>query len=153
DTSATHAILGPHDDSRVLVELHERKGARRVPRHGLQGLYHFAILLPDRPSLARFLQNLADLGEHPGMSDHLVSEAIYLQDPDNLGIEVYRDRPRAEWRRTGDQLEMASLPLDVGDLLAAGGGTPWSGAPKGTVMGHIHLHVGDIERAAGFYHA
>src|SRR5262245_42609596 len=103
DTSATHAILGPNDDPRVLVELHEKKGARTVPRRGLLGLFHFAILLPDRPSLGRFLQNLADLGEQPGMSDHLVSEAIYLQDPDNLGIEVYADRPRATWRSAVNQ--------------------------------------------------
>ncbi|MEK7401432.1 MAG: VOC family protein [Gemmatimonadota bacterium] len=152
DTSATHAILGPHDDDRVLVELHEKKGVRTVPRHGLLGLFHFAILLPDRPALGRFLHHLGELGEQPGMSDHLVSEAIYLQDPDNLGIEVYRDRPRVEWRRSGDQLEMATNPLDVRHLLAAAEGAPWQGAPKGTTMGHVHLHVGDIERAGSFYH-
>jgi catechol 2,3-dioxygenase len=152
DTSASHAILGPHDDDRVLVELHERKGARTVPRRGLLGLFHFAILLPDRPSLGRFLHHLAELGEQPGMSDHLVSEAVYLQDPDNLGIEVYRDRPRAEWRQIGNQLEMATNPLDVRSVLAAGEGASWTGAPKGTTMGHIHLHVGDIERASDFYH-
>jgi len=153
DSSATHAILGPHDDSRVLVELHERKGARTVPRRGLLGLFHFAILLPDRPSLGRFLGNLAELGEQPGMSDHLVSEAIYLQDPDNLGIEVYADRPRDQWRRTNGQLEMATNPLDVRSVLAAGEGASWTGAPAGTTMGHMHLHVGDIEGAASFYHA
>jgi catechol 2,3-dioxygenase len=153
DSSATHAILGPHDDSRVLVELHERKGARTVPRRGLLGLFHFAILLPDRPSLGRFLGNLAELGEQPGMSDHLVSEAIYLQDPDNLGIEVYADRPREQWRRTNGQLEMATNPLDVRSVLAAGEGASWTGAPAGTTMGHMHLHVGDIDGAASFYHA
>ena len=153
DTSATHAILGPHHDDRVLVELHEKKGARTVPRRGLLGLFHFAILLPDRESLGKFLQHLAEQGEQPGMSDHLVSEAIYLQDPDNLGIEVYRDRPRAEWRHAAGQLEMATIPLDVRGVLAAGEGAPWTGAPSGTTMGHVHLHVGDIEGAAEFYHA
>lgn len=152
DTSATHAILGPYDEARVLVELHERKGARTVPRRGLLGLFHFAILLPDRPALGRFLGNLAERGEQPGMSDHLVSEAIYLQDPDNLGIEVYADRPRSQWRLAGGQLEMATNPLDVRDVLAAADGAKWTGAPKGTTMGHIHLHVGDIERAGSFYH-
>jgi catechol 2,3-dioxygenase len=152
DSSATHAALGPHGDPSVLVELRERKGARTVPRRGLLGLFHFAILLPDRPSLGRFLGNLAELGEQPGMSDHLVSEAIYLQDPDNLGIEVYADRPRSQWRMAGDQMEMATNPLDVRDVLAASGGSPWTGAPKGTTMGHVHLHVGDIEGAASFYH-
>lgn len=152
DASATHAILGPHGDDRVLVELHERKSARTVARRGLLGLFHFAILLPNRPSLGRFLQNLAELGEQPGMSDHLVSEAIYLQDPDNLGIEVYADRPRSEWRLAGGQLQMGTMPLNVRDVLAAGEGAAWSGAPKGTTMGHIHLHVGDIEQAGAFYH-
>ncbi|HEX7938057.1 MAG TPA: VOC family protein [Gemmatimonadaceae bacterium] len=152
DTSATHAILGPHDDDRVLVELHEKKGVRAVPRRGLLGLYHFAILLPDQPALGRFLLNLAELGEQPGMSDHLVSEAIYLQDPDNLGIEVYRDRPRKAWRIMDGQLEMASNPLDVRSVLASAAGERWAGAPKGTTMGHVHLHVGDIEQAGKFYH-
>jgi len=152
DTSAAHAILGPHDDDRVLVELHEKRGVRPVPRRGLLGLYHFAILLPDQPALGRFLLNLAELGEQPGMSDHLVSEAVYLQDPDNLGIEVYRDRPRKAWRVMDGQLEMASNPLDVRSVLASAAGEQWTGAPKGTTMGHVHLHVGDIEGASRFYH-
>ena len=83
-----------------------RAGDRR--RRGLLGLYHFAVLLPDRASLARFLKHLARLGAQAGMSDHLVSEAIYLQDPDNLGIEVYSDRPRSDWKRAGRELMMAT---------------------------------------------
>lgn len=152
DASATHAILTAHDDATPLVELHEHTGARAVPTRGLLGLFHFAILLPDRAALGRFLLHLGELGEQPGMSDHLVSEAIYLQDPDNLGIEVYADRPRASWKHAMGQLEMATIPLNVRDVIAAGGQTPWRGAPKGTRMGHVHLHVGDIERSTAFYH-
>ena len=147
------ATLGPHDDDTPLLELHERRGVTAVPRRGLLGLYHFAILLPDRPSLGRFLQHVADLGLSPGMSDHFVSEAIYLQDPDNLGIEVYVDRPRSEWREEEGQIAMATEPLDVRSVLQAGGGQPWTGAPAGTRIGHVHLHVGDIPRAEAFYHA
>ncbi|MGH7637155.1 MAG: VOC family protein [Gemmatimonadaceae bacterium] len=147
------ATLGPHDDDTPLLELHERKGATMVPRRGLLGLYHFAILLPDQSALGRFLQHVADLGLRPGMSDHLVSEAIYLQDPDNLGIEVYRDRPRSEWTEENGQLTMATDPLDLRSVLLAGGDQPWTGAPAGTRIGHVHLHVGDIPQAESFYHA
>lgn len=150
--SDTHVTLGGEGSETPLVELHERKGARTVPRRGLLGLYHFAILLPDRASLGRFLQHLSNLGAQPGMSDHFVSEAIYLQDPDNLGIEVYADRPRSEWRVEDGQLSMSTVPLDVSSVLAAGEGKAWTGMPRGTTIGHVHLHVGDIEQASAFYH-
>jgi len=152
EQSATHALLGAEGSEAPLVRLREKKGAHSVPRRGLLGLFHFAILLPNRPTLGRFLQHLADLGVQPGMSDHLVSEAIYLQDPDNLGIEVYADRPRSTWKHAMGQLEMATMPLDVGDVIAAGGGEAWKGMPAGTTMGHMHLHVGDIDGASAFYH-
>ncbi len=84
-----------------LVELHEHPGAAPVPRRGRLGLYHYAILLPDRPALGRFLRHLSEIGERAGMSDHFVSEALYLTDPDGLGIEVYADRPRGAWRARG----------------------------------------------------
>ena len=147
------ATLGPHEDDTALLELHERKGAHTVPRRGLLGLYHFAILLPERPALGRLLQHVADLGLSPGMSDHFVSEAIYLQDPDNLGIEVYADRPRSEWREEDGQLWMTTAPLDVRSVLQAGAEQPWTGAPEGTRIGHVHLHVGDLAGAEAFYHA
>jgi catechol 2,3-dioxygenase len=92
------------------------------------------------------------LGEYAGMSDHFVSEAVYLSDPDGLGIEVYADRPQTEWRRNGRELVMTTDPLDVGSLIAAGGSTPWNGVPPGTTMGHIHLSVGSLETAERFYH-
>ena len=145
--------LGPHDDTRVLIELRERRGVRAVPRRGLLGLYHFAILLPGRAALGRFLRHLGTIREPAGMSDHLVSEAIYLTDPDGLGIEVYADRPRETWRFAESQLQMRTDPLDIEALLQVAGDEPWTGVPRGTVMGHIHLFVGDIARAESFYHA
>jgi catechol 2,3-dioxygenase len=81
-----------------------------------------------------------------------VSEAIYLRDPDGLGIEVYADRPRSTWRVAQGQLLMASDPLDGDSVLRAAGGTEWQGMPPGTTMGHVHLHVGDIDAASRFYH-
>jgi len=135
------------------VELHQHPGAAPVPRRGRLGLYHYAILLPDRPALGRFLRHLTEIGERAGMSDHFVSEALYLTDPDGLGIEVYADRPRGDWRHDDRQLTMTTIPLDVEAVLGAAGGEPWSGMPSGTVLGHVHLFVADLERAATFYHA
>jgi len=147
------ASLAAHSDDRVIVELVERAGASAVPRRGRLGLYHFAILLPDRAALGQFVAHLAEMGARAGMSDHFVSEAIYLQDPDNLGIEVYADRPRSAWRHSGRQLEMSTEPLDVESLVRAAGGEPWTGMPAGTTIGHVHLHVGNLETAGAFYHA
>jgi catechol 2,3-dioxygenase len=146
------AILGAHNDDTPLVELRERPGATPVPRRGRLGLYHYAILQPDRASLGRFLAHLSRLGEYAGMSDHLVSEAIYLTDPDGLGIEVYADRARSAWRVQGRSIAIATLPIDAQDLVRAGEGVAWSGAPKGTRIGHVHLHVSDLDDAAAFYH-
>lgn len=153
ERTGTTVRLGPHADDRVLLELEEKPGARAVPRRGLLGLYHFAILLPDRAALGRFIAHLSEIGVYAGMSDHLVSEAVYLTDPDGLGIEVYADRPRESWRLAGRQLEMATTPLDVPSVVSAAGGIKWDGLPAGTVIGHVHFHVGDIERAAAFYHS
>ena len=151
ERDAAHATLGAHGDATPLVELHERKGARHAARSGRLGLYHFAILLPDRASLGRFVTHLARIGAPAGASDHLVSEALYLRDPDGLGIEVYADRPRSAWRVTNGEVAMDTLPLDLESLVGAGRGEPWTGMPVGTTVGHVHLHVGDIERAHEFY--
>ena len=153
ERTAHDAVLAAVGDDTPLVRLHERPGAAPVPRRGRLGLYHFAILLPDRAALGRLVAHLAEHGERAGASDHLVSEAIYLHDPDGLGIEVYADRPRSAWETTNGEIRMATLPLDVADVVRAAAGVPWSGMPAGTVMGHVHLHVGDLERAAAFYHA
>jgi catechol 2,3-dioxygenase len=143
--------LGAHDDTRPLVHLREKPGVAPAPRRGAFGLFHFAILLPDRPSLGRFVSHLARLNAHAGSADHLVSEALYLTDPDGLGIEVYADRPRETWKYVLGELQMATDPLDLEDLRVAAAGCEWTGAPAGTMMGHVHLHVGNIEQAATFY--
>ena len=151
DRERTHALLGAEGASEPLVELRARAGARPAPRRGALGLYHFAILLPDRPSLGRFLRHLGESGARAGAADHLVSDSLYLQDPDNLGIEVYADRPRSAWQRVGRELMMATDPLDAAGLIQSAGEDRWEGAPAGTSVGHVHLHVGDLERAAAYY--
>ena len=146
------ATLGAAD-GRALVELVERPGVQPVPRRGLLGLYHFAILVPDRAALGRFVAHLAEAGVHAGSADHAVSEAIYLTDPDGLGIEVYADRPRTSWRSDATrELFMTTAPLDVRGVMSAAGGEAWNGMPAGTTMGHVHLHVGGLEEAEAFYH-
>jgi len=146
-TDAAPPVTGP-----PLVELRERPGAASWPGGGRPGLYHFAVLLPHRAALGRFAAHLLEKGITPGASDHLVSEALYLRDPDGLGIEVYRDRPRAEWRRRDGEVAMATLPLDLENLRRAGEEAPWESMPGGTTIGHLHLHVGDLGRASAFYH-
>ncbi len=146
------ARLGVRGQGSALVELQERPGARAISPRGRLGLYHFAILLPDRPALGRFLRHLAARGVRAGMSDHFVSEALYLTDPDGLGIEVYADRPRDAWRHQDRQLQMGTDPLDAASLLRAGGKEAWSGMPPGTTLGHVHLFVGDLADATRFYH-
>ncbi len=146
------AVLAAQGDDRPLVRLQARPAIQPVPRRAAFGLYHFAILLPDRAALGRFVTHLANLGVRAGAADHLVSEALYLNDPDGLGIEVYCDRPRADWRHHDRELAMATDPLDFAAVAAAGRGEPWTGAPAGTTMGHMHLHVGDLERARHFFH-
>jgi catechol 2,3-dioxygenase len=145
-------VLGPHGDDREIVELRQLASARRVPERGLLGLYHFAILVPDRPALGRFVAHLAELGLRAGMADHAVSEAVYLTDPDGLGIEVYADRARDTWRYDERQIYMTTARLDAEDLMRAANGERWSGMPAGTVLGHVHLYVDAIEQATAFYH-
>ena len=145
------AILAAHDDDRPLVELHTRPGVTRARRRAF-GLYHFAILLPDRAALGRFAAHLSTLDVRIGMADHLVSEALYLWDPDELGIEVYADRPRSEWQQRNGELVMTTDPLDFAGVVAAGEDRPWTGLPSGTTIGHVHLHVGDLDAAEAFYH-
>lgn len=150
---ADSAVLGTEGSARPLVRLDERRGVRPVPRQGRFGLYHFAVLLPDRAALGRFAAHVFGRRERlTGMADHAVSEALYLSDPDGLGIEVYSDRPRASWRFRGDELVMTTEPLDIADVIAAAADRPWTGAPDDTTMGHVHLHVGDLAQAERFYH-
>lgn len=151
ERGASRAMFASQGDDRPLVELRERPGAKSVLRRGRLGLYHFAILLPDRPSLGRFVRHLGEIGARAGAGDHLVSEALYLEDPDGLGIEVYADRPRETWRRTGRELMLATDPVDLAELVRAAGDEPWRGVPAGTTIGHVHLHVADLARASDFF--
>ncbi len=151
-SSEGHARLGVLGSAETLLELVERPGVQPVAPRDRLGLFHFAVRVPDRAALAGFARHLGGLGIPVGMSDHAVSEAFYLSDPDGLGIEVYADRPRGQWRKSRNQLVMTTEPLDLGDLLAQAGSESWSGMPTGTDMGHIHLHVGDLQLATRFYH-
>jgi catechol 2,3-dioxygenase len=138
----------------ALLELRGDSSAPRLNRRA-PGLYHLAILVPTRLDLAFALARLVQ-ARWPldGASDHMVSEALYLSDPDGNGIEIYRDRPRAEWRRDGDQLQMATLPLDLDDIVGQLHGAPELQAevPVGTRIGHVHLQVSDLSEAEAFYH-
>jgi catechol 2,3-dioxygenase len=145
------ATLAAQGSDEALVRLVERPGATPVARRGRLGLYHFAILLPNRAALGRFVAHLAAAGTRAGASDHRVSEALYLTDPDGLGIEVYADRPRAEWEWRDGELVMGTDPLDLNSLVVAAGGERWTGMPPGTRMGHLHLHVGALGPAEEFY--
>lgn len=115
------------------------------------GLYHFAVLLPDRKELGKVLLHLHEQRIPLGSSDHQVSEALYLSDPEGNGIEIYRDREPGEWEWRGDQVHMTVDPLDVQEVAQASEGEKWGGMPAGTVLGHIHLHVSDLQAARDFY--
>jgi catechol 2,3-dioxygenase len=151
--SGRSARLGAPGDERVLLELNEKPGVLPVPRRGRLGIYHFAVLLPTRQDLGRFLRHAAAQGVHIGSANHLVSEALYLVDPDGISVEIYRDRARGEWSYENDELVVGILPLDTEALLAAAGDQPWRGLPVGTTIGHMHFYVGEIPQAEGFYHA
>jgi catechol 2,3-dioxygenase len=146
EEGAGRASLGA--DSTELLGLVEEPGAR--PSDGYTGLYHFALLVPDRPSLARWLAHaVRDRLPLTGLSDHYVSEAIYLRDPDRHGIEIYADRPRELWEgQVGSR--MTTEPLDVDGLLAQADGD-FDGLPAGTTMGHVHLKVASIPQTIAFY--
>ncbi len=144
----SHALYGT--GNRVLVELISDPAARvRSPREA--GLFHTAFLLPRRQDLGRWLQHVAQARlPLQGASDHKVSEALYLADPEGNGIEVYVDRPRSSWTRADGSIVMGTDPLDL-DALARAADGPWTGAPDGTVVGHVHLQVGAVPEAEAFY--
>ena len=132
-----------------LVRFVEEPGAR--PAQGFAGLFHVALLVPDRPSLGRFLAHtVREQIPLTGLSDHVVSEAIYLRDPDYHGIEIYADRPREQWEGQVGQ-RMTTIPLDTDSLLAEAGDAGFDGLPDGTTVGHVHLCVRDVDETIGFY--
>lgn len=144
--------LGTMDGTPLVELVHDPSAPARPGR--TTGLFHLAILLPSRAELAQAVHRVSRAGwSFDGASDHLVSEALYLTDPEGNGIELYRDRPRDEWRYRDGELEMSTLALDLDGVLGSlPPGTPDEGVPDGTVMGHVHLQVRDIPEAEAFYH-
>jgi catechol 2,3-dioxygenase len=148
------ARLGAGDGAHTALTLSELDDATLLPTRA-SGLYHVAWLHPSRAALAHTMRRIAAARwPFEGASDHGVSEALYLSDPDGLGIEIYADRPRERWRRTADGsgVEMVTLPLDIEDLLAQAANEETSPAmPAGTAVGHVHLKVSDVARTEAFY--
>jgi len=145
--------LGAEAGGPPVVELVGRPDAPARPP-GSTGLFHLAVLVPSRPELARSLQRVAAAGwRFTGASDHLVSEALYLNDPEGNGIEVYRDRRREEWRHVNGEIEMATIPLDLEGLMSElpPDGDADGGVPAGTRIGHVHLQVAELASAEDFY--
>ncbi len=150
---ADSALLGVGEDDTGTGLVVLIKSPRALPAARNPGLYHLAILLPDRTTLGSFLAHaVRTRAPLQGASDHTVSEAIYLTDPEGNGIEVYRDRPRTEWPHAEAGVRMTTGPLDGEGLLGAASTTtgPFR-APANTVMGHLHLRVSDVERAQRFH--
>lgn len=138
------------DGKNVLLSIEQLDNA--VPKkRRTTGLYHFALLLPNRSDLANLVRHFVDIGQQFGSADHHVSEAIYLSDPDGIGIEVYRDRDPSKWTWNNTHVDIRSKPLDFNSLLAVEDRGVWEGLPSDTVMGHIHLQVSELEKTGEFY--
>ncbi len=138
------------DEALLVLKKIDNAVVPEVPRIGL---FHTAFLLPTRESLADVLLHLAKSG-YPidGAGDHAYSEALYLHDIEGNGIEIYADRPKAEWMRDGDgNLPMVTEQVDVDSLLQIATDEPFTGMPNGTIIGHVHLQVADADKAEQFY--
>ena len=140
------------DGQTALLVLEEVPGAVIMRPRTTSGLYHFAILLPTREDLGLSLRRLLEFDIEVGQADHLVSEALYLSDPDHNGIEIYRDRPREEWQYDEQgYVKMTTDPIDWEGLLELSKDSIWQGMPAGTKIGHVHFHVSDLRKARAFY--
>ena len=155
DQGSTVGLTPEPDGERELIVLEERPGIHRRPsRPVTTGLYHVALLVPSRRELGRALLGLhAAQYQLRGMSDHGVSESLYLDDPDGNGLEIYADRPRSEWPVQDGVIQLKVDPMDVQGVISAAGkpSDPWRGLPAGTVVGHVHFTVSDLDRAVRFY--
>lgn len=149
EQSEKTAVLSA-DGKTALLTIIEPENSKPKEAHRT-GLYHFAILLPNRLELAKVLRHFAETNQQLGASDHVVSEALYLSDPDGNGIEVYADRPSAAWNWRNNEVIMTVDPLDAEDILSELGDEKWEGLPAGTLIGHIHLHVSELEKTEEFY--
>jgi catechol 2,3-dioxygenase len=140
------------DGENSMLILEKIPDAVILPRKNTTGLYHFAILVPTRKDLSLSLRNLIKQNIHIGQGDHLVSEALYITDPENNGIEIYADRPRETWNYDGQgKVIMAVDPIEWQGLIDEAADQVWSGLAKGTIMGHIHLHVANLQESERFY--
>jgi len=147
------AMLSASGKFPAHIILSARADAKPKPPH-TTGLFHNAIRFPNRRELARVFRRLIEHGwPFQGFADHIVSEALYLVDPDGNGVELYTDRPREQWRWRNGEVEMATDPLDVDDLLREieNDSTSWNGVHPNTDIGHVHLHVSDLQKAEAFY--
>ncbi len=144
--------LGGENGSPFLF-LDVSPGAPPRPRQGYAGLFHAAILVPDRPTLGGVLGRIAEAGIPLGASDHAVSEALYVYDEDGNGLEIYRDRPRDQWQWNNGRVHIITAPLDLKNLLAEGmaRGQGTKPVPAATKIGHVHLQVGDLAETERFY--
>ena len=160
--SSEKAQLSGTSNNRQLIELlqapepkeDDAKSASSPDGARRAGLYHLAVLLPERKYLADMLLNLShnrDRVYFDGLADHLVSESIYIRDPDFNGIEIYSDRPRSEWKWDGERVQMATVPLNTENLLRESTSNGWQNMPTATTIGHVHLHVRDLSKATQFY--
>ncbi|MBB5059312.1 catechol 2,3-dioxygenase [Granulicella aggregans] len=144
------AQLGARGSKEVLLELDEVAGVTPITRRSRLGLYHTAFLLPTRKDLSSFVRHLVAQKIDFGSGDHLYSEALYLTDPDGLSVEVYADRPRETWTYEGREIVSATNPVRFGELPQVAEDS-WQGAPTGTTVGHVHMYIGDLDKAAAFY--
>ena len=150
----------PYEDNPILILKHDPKASRPYPKSA--GLFHFAILVPDRKSLASTFLSLENQGvDFTGFADHLVSESLYLQDPENNGIEIYCDRPREEWNLENGHVCMDTIPLNLDSVLSELSHdeiakpdliTSLKPFPRGATIGHIHLKVTNLITSTKFYH-
>lgn len=150
EESENKATLTANGETALLTIVQPENAVSKKTR--TTGLYHYALLLPNRSDLARVLQHLMQ-HRYPlqGASDHLVSEALYLADPDGNGIEIYTDRPASDWNWKSKEVVMSSERLDIENLLTEAEGEMWGGLPTETLMGHIHLHVSELSKTEEFY--
>ena len=141
-----------HAMGQVLLELVEIPGVQPLVHGKRLGLYHAAFLLPTRRALGNFVRHVKALGIPFGAGDHIYNEAIYVTDPDGLDVEVCADRNRSAWKYDGQEIVSETNPARLNELLSLAN-EPWTGVPQGTTVGHVHIYVGNLEKAAAFYHA
>ena len=150
--AAAGKVVLTADGKTPLLIIEQPKNVTPKEAHK-SGLYHFALLLPKRADLGAIIKHFIQHQVQIGASDHLVSEALYLSDPDGNGIEIYTDRDPAVWNWENGNVAMSTDPLDGDSIIAESGEQIWDGLPAGTVMGHVHLHVAHLPETETFYNA